>query len=204
MFGSGSEYLFIAYVSLFCIYILLGGMKPFSNASLASNAFLISGSLGLTGVLLVLTFDWLWSTIYATKFVIDMEFIVSVLVSVVALLFLIYEVRKRGIGEVNPKAWIFLIFILIFLSSWLQPDTAQWLTNVLVLLMAVVTTWRGAQQDNMLILNYGLLIMTALVLCRFFDTDLSFIIRGILFMVVGASFFAANYWMVRKRKILNT
>jgi uncharacterized membrane protein len=204
MFGSGGEYLFIAYISLFCIFILLGGIKPFVDGSLSSNAFLITGSLGLTGLLLVLTFDWIWVNIYNTRFVMNTEVVVSLLISAVALFILLYEARKKGIAGVNPKAWIFLIFILIFMSSRIQPDTAQWLTNVLVLLVAVATTWRGGQQDNMLILNYGLLILTALVLCRFFDTDLSFVIRGILFMVVGASFFAANYWMVKKRKILNT
>jgi uncharacterized membrane protein len=204
MFGSDGEYLFIAYVSLFCVYILLGGMKPFSDGSLASNGLLITGSLGLTGLLLVLTFDSIWVHIYKTELAMNTEVVVSLLVSAFALLILMYEVRKKRIAGVNPKAWVFLIFILIFMTSRLQPDTAQWLTNILVLSMAIATTWRGAQQDNMLILNYGLLIMTALVLCRFFDTDLSFIIRGILFMVVGASFFAANYWMVKRRKLSNT
>ena len=204
MFGSEGDFLFIGYISLFCVYILMGGMKPFSDGSLASNAFLITGSLGLTGVLLVLTFDWIWLTIFQTTFALNTEAVVSFLVAAVAVMILVYEVRKKGIAGVNPTAWIFLIFIFIFMTSTIQPDTAQWLTNILVLLIAVATTWRGGQQDNMLILNYGLLIMMALVLCRFFDTDLSFIIRGILFMMVGASFFAANYWMVKRRKTLNT
>ena len=33
--------------------------------------------------------------------------------------------------------------------------------------------------------NYGLIIITALVICRFFDTDLSFVLRGLLFISVG-------------------
>jgi hypothetical protein len=39
-----------------------------------------------------------------------------------------------------------------------------------------------------------------LAVCRFFDTDLSFIIRGLLFVTVGIGFFATNYWMIKKRK----
>jgi hypothetical protein len=95
------------------------------------------------------------------------------------------------------------VFILLFFLGVFEPQLAQWLTNVLVLSIAFITTWRGAQQDNIVILNYGLLIMTALIICRFFDTDVSFVIRGILFMATGVSFFAANYWIIKKRKLQN-
>jgi hypothetical protein len=74
------------------------------------------------------------------------------------------------------------------------------LTNFFVLAIGILTIREGAKQNHLGILNYGLLIITALVICRFFDTDLSFILRGILFMLVGAGFFAANYWMMKKRK----
>jgi len=39
-----------------------------------------------------------------------------------------------------------------------------------------------------------------LIICRFFDTNLSFVLRGLLFVLVGLGFFAMNYWMIRKRK----
>jgi len=50
------------------------------------------------------------------------------------------------------------------------------------------------------ILNYGLVIITALIFCRFFDTNMSFVIRGLLFVLVGVGFFAANYVMFKKQK----
>ncbi|HTF32043.1 MAG TPA: hypothetical protein VK625_24470, partial [Flavitalea sp.] len=115
-----------------------------------------------------------------------------------------YEILKnKSITAINANAYIFLIFILLFMLGRTQPQVAQWLTNVLVLAIALTTTWRGAERDNLLLLNYGLLIMTVLILCRFFDTDLSFVVRGILFMVVGLSFFGANYWLLKKRKLQN-
>jgi hypothetical protein len=40
----------------------------------------------------------------------------------------------------------------------------------------------------------------ALILCRFFDTDMSFVIRGILFLIVGLGFFLANYWTLKQKK----
>jgi hypothetical protein len=63
-----------------------------------------------------------------------------------------------------------------------------------------LTILDGAKKDHLGVLNYGLLIIMVLAVCRFFDTDLSFIIRGLLFVSVGIGFFATNYWMLKKRK----
>ncbi|MFT5306512.1 MAG: hypothetical protein ACI89M_002038, partial [Chitinophagales bacterium] len=40
----------------------------------------------------------------------------------------------------------------------------------------------------------------ALVACRFFDSNLSFVFRGLLFILVGLGFFFVNYWMINRRK----
>jgi uncharacterized membrane protein len=161
-------------------------------------------SLGSTILLLTFTFEWIWTDIGGVHFVVDEAFLISSAVSLLACVFLIYEIRKKkSLTAINPNAYIFLIFMLLFMVGRIQPQVAQWLTNVLVLGVALATTWRGAERDNLLLLNYGLLIMAVLILCRFFDTDLSFVVRGILFMVVGLSFFGANYWLLKKRKLQN-
>jgi hypothetical protein len=74
------------------------------------------------------------------------------------------------------------------------------LINVIVLAIGILIILAGAKKDHLGILNFGLLVITALIICRFFDTNLSFILRGLLFICVGAGFFAANYWMLQKRK----
>jgi hypothetical protein len=74
------------------------------------------------------------------------------------------------------------------------------LINLIILVIGIVTIRNGAKSDHLGVLNYGVLIITVLVICRFFDTDLSFVVRGGLFVLVGAGFFALNYWMLRKRK----
>jgi hypothetical protein len=69
-----------------------------------------------------------------------------------------------------------------------------------LLALGVLYIRKGIRQDHLGILNYGLLIITALIICRFFDTKWSFILRGILFVMVGIGFFIANYQMLQKRK----
>jgi uncharacterized membrane protein len=195
--------IFIAYMSLFSLFVLIGETRWFSEGKILSNAFLVTGSLGSTTLLLIFTFKWLWDEIARIPFIVDEAFLVASLISFLAGALLIYSITKKGASGINPKSYIFLIFILLFAFGKFQPEVAQWLANILVLVTAVLTTWRGADRGNIIVLNYGLIIMAVLVICRFFDTDLSFIMRGILFMVVGLSFFAANYWFLRKRKLQN-
>ncbi|HBF19134.1 MAG TPA: DUF2157 domain-containing protein, partial [Cryomorphaceae bacterium] len=45
-----------------------------------------------------------------------------------------------------------------------------------------------------------LLIISILAICRFFDRDLSFVARGILFVSVGVGFFLVNYYTLKKRR----
>jgi hypothetical protein len=70
----------------------------------------------------------------------------------------------------------------------------------MVLAIGILTVRKGAMLDHLGILNYGLLIIAVLVTCRFFDSDLNFIIRGILFLIVGIAFFLSNVWMLKKRR----
>ena len=81
-----------------------------------------------------------------------------------------------------------------------MPALSQVLVNALILALAIYTIRDGALQNHLGILNYGLLIITALIGCRFFDTDFTFVVRGLLFIAVGIGFFAANYYMIQKRK----
>ena len=79
------------------------------------------------------------------------------------------------------------------------------LTNVLVFILGILAIKIGAARFNFGILNYGLLIVSILITCRFFDTDMSFVIRGLLFVIVGIGFFMANYIMLkRQQKIKHT
>jgi hypothetical protein len=78
-------------------------------------------------------------------------------------------------------------------------EFAAIIANGIVLAIGVLEIKRGNQLNNLRILNFGLLIITILITCRFFDTDFSFIVRGILFISLGLGFFLTNYVMLKKR-----
>ena len=200
---ANAELIMIAYMCLFSGFVILSEMKAFDTGRVISNAFLVIGSLGVIISLLILSFDFYWDELSDSSSEIDfdgMEFIVASITTLITGVLLVLHLRTKSLNEVNSKSFAFLIFIGLFFVGINAPTAAQLLINLLILLFAVHTIRRGAHRNHLGILNYGLLIITALVLCRFFDTDFSFVVRGLLFISVGIGFFAANFYMIQKRK----
>jgi hypothetical protein len=197
--------MFIAYVSLFGLLYLIGNTPFLREQKIRNNGYLILGSLGTVGILLVLSFNFFWHDLVDKDFsennvFSSVEFIVSALLSIAALGLLIYQKLKQKPLEIKPVELIFLLFIGVFIIG-LSSSLSVVLINLLVLGVGILTIREGARENHLGILNYGLLIVTALVICRFFDTDISFVLKGILFVGVGLGFFFANYWMVKKKRV---
>src|SRR5262249_28742411 len=110
--------------------------------------------------------------------------------------------KDRWKENFHPAKIAFAVYILIFLIGFASPGLSITLINLLILCIGIFTIWLGAKVDHLGVLNYGLLTITALIICRFFDSHMSFVVRGLLFVLVGAGFFVANYLMLKKRKMI--
>ncbi|WP_372641594.1 DUF2157 domain-containing protein [Ancylomarina sp.] len=201
---SHDEFMFIAYFSLFACLYIVGNTSFFSQQKLRNNAYKILGSLGTLILLLVLSFDWFWDDLRNKIFdfnevVASPEFIVSTSLTILAGLLLYLQQKNKRLLSIKPISLVFIFFIYAFISG-LSSSIAMLLINFYVFAIGIFTIREGAKKDHLGILNFGLLIITALVTCRFFDENLSFVIRGILFVSVGLGFFATNYVMFKKRK----
>lgn len=74
------------------------------------------------------------------------------------------------------------------------------LFNVYLLLLSVYVITRGVKEEKLGRLNGGMLMLALLIVLRFLDIDLSIIARGLVFVVLGLIFLAANLIMVRRKK----
>lgn len=198
--SSDEELLMIAYMSLFSAFVSLAQLKEFQTGRVLSNAWLVIGSLGVIVLLLMLSFDFYWDAIESGYSIQSPEFIASLVITAAAGFLLYKLIQDEPISRINSKSMAFIAFIILFFIGLVEPWAPQLLANALILALAVHTIYDGAQRNHLGILNYGLLIITALIACRFFDTDLSFVLRGLLFIGIGVGFFAANYYMIKKRK----
>lgn len=198
------ELMFIAYFSLFGLFYSLGNREFFTRQRPGYNGYKILGSLGTIVLLLALSFDWFWEDLRKKDFqfnevMASPELFASVVISLFAAGLLYLQQKKKALSHIKPVAPVFILFIITFIIGLSSPVSVI-LINLFVFAIGLLTIRDGARQDHLGILNYGLLVITALVVCRFFDKDLSFVIRGILFVTVGFGFFATNYRMLKKRK----
>lgn len=194
------ELMFISYFSLFTIFSLFSKKKFFLDQDHRFSVFQLIGNIGSMVILLSLSFDWFWERLtkeeYTFQKLLDAPETYSVLITASIVLFLILSNKSK---KQALQSMLYIIFLITFIVGFLTPYVVVAI-NLLILAAGIYTIREGTKQDHLGILNYGLLIITALVICRFFDTDLSFVIRGILFVVVGIGFFFTNYWMLKKRK----
>ena len=196
--------MYIAYFSLFGLFYLVGNLEFFTLQKSRNNGYKILGTLGTIILLLTLSFDRFWKELSVREFqfnevITSPEFFAAVILSLLAAGLLFFQLKNKSIKEIKPFELIFILFILTFILG-LYSTIAVVLINFFVFAIGILTIKDGAKQDHLGILNFGLLIITTLVICRFFDVNLSFVFKGILFVSVGVGFFTANSWMLKKRK----
>ncbi len=196
------DLLVLHFMTAFGLFYQLGTNSPMKNTGqITSYKFL--GSLGGIVVLLFLSFDWFWEWLMKRDWTLfnftSSDSIGFIILFLLASILLIRKIQKSGIKNTDLRDWVFVIFFVIFLIgmySW----TSIILVNLLLLALGISIVLEGSRKNHLGILNYGLLIILALVLCRFFDEELSFILRGLLFLGTGIAFWLANYRLIKKRR----
>jgi len=195
------EILYLAYMSMFAIFTQIGNSKPLINQPARNNAYRIIGWLGSIIILIILSFDAVWEDIRReiyqnSELILAPEAYATLSISIVAI-FLAY--RSFAKNKLRIIEILFFVLLLIYILSS-HSSFAFILVNLLLFACGLLTIISGTNQRSLMLMNSGLLIITALIICRFFDTDLSFVVRGVLFLSIGFGFFIANYQLLKKKK----
>lgn len=202
LYSGGGRFFMIAELAMYSTFVTMGESNLFRTSRVMSNGFLVAGSVGVIVVMLIASFLDFWIPAYAAaESTAEPTAIIAIGITVaIAVIAAFLQIRSRGLNALNAKSFAFLFYIVVYIIGMQSPGLAILLINVGILALAIFTIRSGIQKDHLGILNYGLSIITALIICRFFDTDLSFILRGLLFIGVGIGFFYANYRIVKQRK----
>lgn len=95
------------------------------------------------------------------------------------------------LGVLTPLA-----FVLPLLADKAMAP-AVILAHVYALALAGALIRTGLSRSQLGLANQGAALIAALILLRFFDSDLSYIVRGVGFIVTGAGFVIATLWLRR-------
>lgn len=192
-----------AYLAMFGLFMLLGSTAHYRQRPLLRSAWLVSGWLGSAVIWLLMSFRFYWDELAeqpASELFLSREMLL-VIALLLPLAYGLYRIRHylaQTLATLTP-AGALLMAVLVLLAR-LNPILPQVLSNGFVLAMALSLIVPGTRRNDLTRVNLGMALVAALVACRFFDTQWSFVLKGIIFIALGAGFFAFNYIIGRRRR----
>lgn len=198
----------IVYSSYFAV-IYLAGSHWFGDASNArQRPFQAVGATGIVVMALVFTFEEPWRDIgwsyYRTGLgynvyaaIPDYVILAGLLIAAVYLLVSTMDRNRedRIVFGVFPFLAVAGFVLCSYEVNTLLPVV---LFNLYVLALGVAAIAKGIRSMRLDITNAGLLTLSALLLVRFFDSNLGFVERGIGFILVGAGFLITNLVLLKR------
>jgi uncharacterized membrane protein len=198
----GEEIMYMSYLAMFGLFVFIGNTSRYQDKIIINNPWRVIGSAGFIIVLLMLSFEWYWEDLMSSNEPISeyREFYLYLFLLALSAIFIIQKAAKSSWKFIGFSELVPFVMFPVFLLGQDSVGIPMVIVNLLVFTIGLVTVRKGFLHNLLGLMNYGLLIIAALVVCRFFDTDLSYVIRGILFVTVGIGFFATNYIMLKQRK----
>jgi uncharacterized membrane protein len=196
----------VAFAGFFALVYLVGMMWQEKGESL--NTLTLLGGIGIAVTALVSSFGDIWRL--RTDLSWSQHSLEQQVATIIALFFPAAAILLAGRSLLRGQVFysvaaasIPLVAICARLIAFFAQDTT-WpalLFNVYTLILGIEFIVRGIRVESVARANFGLLIIAGLAFARFFDSDLSFVARGIGFIVVGAAFLIANLLFFRRRTL---
>lgn len=193
--NDSEDALWLIYAALAAV-ALLAGERYFSGIEgLWGNPLGTAGRLGVFVLALAATsgevlrhIAWPWSTPMLLP-----------LIAAAGAALLAWQRYADGDRLVAPLLGLFApVFFLLPLLANAASGAAIALAVLYVAALAGALIRSGLHEGRLDRANEGAALLAGLVLLRFFDSDLSYALRGVGFIVTGASFFGAMLWLRRR------
>jgi hypothetical protein len=192
----------VLFGSLFALLYLVGA-RWWSDASSAWHRPLQTvGALGIVGLCLVLSFHDVWiAQDWSPRLeeVSALHILVIALIPIAAVLFWIAAWRHKDWSDIMLGAVTPLV-----LAGWLAALNGSLLFstilfNLYLFVLGVGMLVAGLRNHGLASVNAGMAVLSAVILCRFFDSEISFIVRGLAFIAIGIGFLVVNLLMIRRK-----
>jgi len=200
----------VVYSGLLATLYLVGKYWFGEAPAAGQRPFLTIGALGIPVLALVLTFEDVWHEIgwhyyhYGEDYhslAAWMDYALAAVLPLTAVGLLVTAFR-RG----KRDALVFGSFPVVVIAGFVLASgqvgllAATLLMNAYLLVLGIHTIIVGIRRNRIGIVNGGMLMVTALIIARFFDSDFDFLVRGLAFIGIGAGFLVTNVILVKKMK----
>ncbi len=202
----------VAYAALFSLFALAGREWFPHSASAWRRPLRVVGGVGAAAFSLLLTYSesWrlneggLWDPPYGEALAFWWYRLLWPAAMALAALVLFIRRARRGpqdvetllLGLLGPFALCAALLALTFDAG---PAVAT-AFNLYPSALGVALLVNGARGQRLGKMNAGLLLLTALIGVRFFDEELSLLVRGVAFIVCGVGFLVSNVVVARRQR----
>jgi uncharacterized membrane protein len=199
----------IVYVGLFALMIALGAAGRRDEDGLWRRPFEVVGVAGSVILWLILSFDEPWDRIgwnhvrttgefHAMASWVDVLLAIGLPLGAIVAMGLLLDRQRDRLS--------FLWGLSVPLIAVVWPLTAatdsKWIGmvafNLLLFVIGLATLAEGVGRQSLGTVNLGMAVVAILVIVRFFDSEVGFILKGIAFIVVGIGFLVANVVLSRR------
>ncbi len=197
----------VVFAGLFAALYLVGA-RWWDEASAAWQRPLQSvGALGAVGLALILSFSDAWSHTFRSYYWTNLgslrgglELVAAAIFPVAALALWVRSWSRKVWGEVMVGAVAILAVVgWIFAMDNMEVVSAS-AFNLYLFVLGIGTLVIGFRSRRLGTVNLGMSVLAAVILCRFFDSDLSFVVRGIAFILIGICFLMTNVGLLRSKE----
>ncbi|WP_371361524.1 hypothetical protein SRRS_29080 [Sporomusa rhizae] len=191
----------LIYGSLFTLTYIAAGLWFSGHHQGWPMPFKAIGLAGSVGLTFLLTFNDVWRHITIDKGTVPFAAYLLALGLVVAVVggsLMLKKRKSQGIWQFSfiPCVMGFGYILRFFDVSGIG---ATVIMNGYMLWLSVSVIAVGVREQRIGVVNLGMLMIAVLIVARFFDIDLSFIVRGVAFVLVGIGFLVANVILVRRK-----
>ena len=151
---------------------------------------------------LIFTYTWLW-TVHSVEGGLLRAQVASAVCAVVfaagaiaAVLGFLRRVPVNAAAAAFPFVALSGYALALSAESWM----AALLFNLYVFALSVLALRSGLARGRFAETNAGMLLLTALIVMRFFDTDVGFLVRGLAFIAAGVGFLTVNAILLKRRE----
>ena len=192
-----------AFMTMFGMFYLIGNFRFFNGKPIFLNGYRIFGLAGTIITMLVMSFKSNWTNLSDHKYILgdlisSPEIIASLVLFISASVLLYRQYKTKSISEWKLIEFTYILFWILIVVG-IFTSQSYILVNLFVFFMAFLMIREGSIRTNLGILNFGMVIIALLAICRSFDSDLTFVVKGSMFVLVGIGFFVTNWLMLKKK-----
>lgn len=192
----------LAGYALIGLLLALTGLSGYTDKRAGlKNGYIFTGLLTFGFVLWLLSMGYVWRDLNSERLVHIPDLVLSVLM----ISGIVWFGIRNGKGDERiDRIWLLMppvVLAFVLHAFWYHNLYSVILSNVVLLILALMLLAEGNRRSSLGYMNLGLLFLSTQILSRFFMEEWPLWVRGIGFVIVGLIFIFANRRLMITKKV---